>query len=165
MARDDDHTWAELVESFHASPDDDVRRWPAAEDLPPDPERADDGTGDHREGEHGDSFHDASVTLGPLPPLRGRPPVLENESGEDDPSDHFVPAPPPPIPRGDTVSRFAWSGVIAFPAVLLLAAVMQWSPPDPVLVVLVMGFVGGFATLIARMHPSHPHDPGDGAVL
>ncbi len=166
MPRDDDRAWAELVASFHASPDreddEEGRRWPAAEDVAAEDVAAEP---EHGDDEPGDSFRDASVTLGPLPPPRGRHPVLENQSHDDDPADHFVPEPPPPIPLGDTISRLAWAGVIAFPAVLLLAAILQWSPPDAVLVVLVTGFVGGFATLIARMHPTRHDDPGDGAVL
>src|SRR5690606_41770029 len=55
MTRDDDSTWAELVDAFHASPDSGQShgRRPPAENLSPDPD-------------HFDRYADASATLAPL---------------------------------------------------------------------------------------------------
>ncbi|WP_166355276.1 hypothetical protein [Phytoactinopolyspora limicola] len=79
--------------------------------------------------------------------------------------DHFVPPDPPPLPRGDRVTRWAWTGLIGAPALLLLATVMGWTPSSEVMFVMAGGFVAGFVTLISRMRGRNPHDPDDGAVV
>ncbi|HET6919833.1 MAG TPA: hypothetical protein VFI46_10255 [Jiangellaceae bacterium] len=138
MSRDDEQVWADLVEAFHASPDDDEARWPAAEDVTAD--GRDDGTVDT-----------ARPTAEPVP------------AAADD--DHFVPPPPPPLPRGDVVSRLAWSAVLGAPVFLVLAVALGWELPSVVTGLGVGAFVGGFVTLIARMRGRNPHDPDDGAVV
>ena len=163
MSRDDDRTWAELVEAFNASPDADPREdtsdpWPAAENLDPD------------EPNEPEAFRDASVTLGSWPPGHDdRPPTPpEAPPGPPEPEvehDHFVPPPPPPIPRGDLVSRLAWAGVIGSPLALILIAATNWSAPSWLMGLMVVAFVGGFGTLVARMRGHHPDDPDEGAVL
>lgn len=165
MSRDDDKTWAELVDSFHSSPSasDAEAHWPAAENLDPDDER--------------DDYGDASVTLGTLSTGQLQPgasrlddaddaaPVAGSEHAGAEESNHFVPPTPAPIPRGDRVSRLAWAGVITGPAALILMAVFSWTPPDEVLVFIVTAFIAGFVTLIARLRGHHPNDPDNGAVL
>ncbi|AYY13661.1 hypothetical protein EF847_14125 [Actinobacteria bacterium YIM 96077] len=171
--RDDDQTWSELVEAFHAEPDPDdaQRRWPEAEDL--DPDDVDTGptntypgashtwgenaTDDPVEGQPGDDTPAAAR------PWRATPQEPAGTQLSDD--DHFVPPAPPPLPRGDRVSRWAWTGLIAAPSVLLLSAILQWTPPDQLMLVLVGGFIAGFVTLVARMRGRNPHDPDDGAVV
>jgi len=138
MSRDDEQVWADLVETFHASPDDDEARWPAAEDV-----KADDRDDD---------------TVG-----TARPPAEAVPAAADD--DHFVPPPPPPLPRGDVVSRFAWSAVLGAPVFLVLAVALGWKLPSVVTGLGVGAFVGGFVTLIARMRGRNPYDPDDGAVV
>jgi len=160
MTRDDDSTWAELVDAFHASPDsgESQGRWPAAENLSPDDD-------------HFDGYDDASVTLGSLA-TEGRPlgpvspePGPETPQDHADDHDHFVPPPPAPIPRCDRVSRLAWAGVIFGPVSLVGVTALPWTPPEEFLLFAVTAFILGFVTLIARMRGHHPDDPDNGAVL
>lgn len=157
MSRDDDQTWADLVDTFHSSPDadDTARRWPAAEDLDPNDEQ-------------NDGYGDASVTLGALTGDDAGPRTHASSHettgpGTDD--DHFVPPTPAPIPRGDRVSRLAWAGVISGPVGLILVAAFSLTPPDELVFLAVAAFIAGFVTLIARLRGHHPNDPDNGAVL
>lgn len=145
MSRDDDQAWADLVEAFHASPGEEMPRWPAAEDVPDDaavPEGADDAV----QGE-------TQRTAPEPPPSRAEP------------DEHFVPPPPPPLPRGDRISRLAWAGVLGAPVFLVLAVALGWRLPSWVTVLAVGALVGGFVTLVARMRGHDPYDPDDGAVV
>lgn len=160
MSRDDDQTWAELIDSFHAPAADGDQPWPAAEELSPDDPRTED-------------FRDASVTLGSL---TGRAPGPEapapdgvtggiDDATAEEAANHFVPPVPAPIPRGDRVQRLAWAGVIAPPVALIIVAIMSWRPSDEIIFLAVVAFVAGFVTLVARMRGHHPNDPDDGAVI
>ncbi|MGH8827507.1 MAG: hypothetical protein ACRDVZ_07895 [Jiangellaceae bacterium] len=158
MSTEDERAWAELVESFHASPDVDAdssdarpdRRWPEIEDVSPDA--------------RAEPFTDATFTLGSTGgdlPQRPRP-----EAGSEDVADdHFQPPLPPPLPRGNHISRSAWGGVIAAPLGLIIAAVTPWDMPRSMLGFLSVGFVAGFVTLVVRMRGHDPYDPDNGAVL
>lgn len=79
--------------------------------------------------------------------------------------EHYEPPEPPPIPRGDLVSRLAWSGVLGGPAVLLIAAVVSGALPSIMVVGALVSFVAGFVTLVARMPAERPDDGDDGAVV
>lgn len=164
MSRDDDQTWAELIDSFHAAPAaEGDQPWPAAEELGPD-DRLDDP--------RSEDFRDASVTLGSLTG-RGAGPEAAAPDGvtggiddatAEEAANHFVPPVPAPIPRGDRVQRLAWAGVIAPPIALIIVAIMSWRPSDEIIFLAVVAFVAGFVTLIARMR-GHHNDPDDGAVI
>ena len=82
-------------------------------------------------------------------------------------SEHFVPPPPPPHPRGDAVTRWAWAGVVGGPLLLTLATLLGWSVSGWPAVLGVVGFLAGFATLVARMGdgPRVDDGPDDGAVV
>ncbi|UQX00789.1 hypothetical protein [Streptomyces sp. RerS4] len=79
---------------------------------------------------------------------------------------HFVP-PEPELPPADTTAKFAWLAVVGGPVLLLLAVLLQWDMTWWLTTLGIGGFLGGFATLIARM--SHDDedddDPGRGAVV
>lgn len=169
MGRDDDRTWAELVENFHSSsddkPQDGQRRWPEAEDV-----ASDDEDDDYL---HSPTFT-AWIDAGERDEAKANEPApagdLDGEGDEggdrdDRAANHFEPPPPPPIPRGDAVSRAAWAGVLGSPALLVLLSLLQWSPPGWMTFALVAGFVGGFVVLIARLRGHHPDDPDNGAVV
>ncbi|MFJ8750701.1 hypothetical protein ACIREO_15385 [Streptomyces sp. NPDC102441] len=89
----------------------------------------------------------------------------------DDPDDsgegHFVPPEPPPLPEADVTAKFAWLAVVGGPVLMLVAVLMQWDMTWWLTTLSIGGFLGGFATLVARM----PHDdeedddPGRGAVV
>jgi hypothetical protein len=91
--------------------------------------------------------------------------AVARSADEPDEDDDFIPAEPPPIPRGDTVSRFAWLGAVGGPILMVLTALIHL--PSPVAAIGLAGFVTGFGVLVARM-PDRPRtDDGwdDGAVL
>ncbi|MFI8966674.1 hypothetical protein ACIGO8_31715 [Streptomyces sp. NPDC053493] len=98
----------------------------------------------------------------------------EAPEGSDDADDsdegHFVPPEPPPLPEADTTTRFAWLGVVGGPVLMLLAVLLQWDMTWWLTTLCVGGFLGGFATLVARMkHDDEDDDgfddPGRGAVV
>ncbi|MER7761224.1 hypothetical protein [Streptomyces sp. NPDC097619] len=96
---------------------------------------------------------------------------LAEPSEEDlDASDegHFVPPEPPPLPEADTTAKFAWLAVVGGPLLLLLAVLLQWEMTWWLTTLGVGGFLGGFATLVARMQHDDDvdgDDPGRGAVV
>ncbi|MGW6686829.1 hypothetical protein [Streptomyces sp. NPDC054961] len=79
---------------------------------------------------------------------------------------HFVP-PEPELPEADATSKFAWLAVVGGPVLLLLAVLLQWEMTWWLTTLGVGGFLGGFATLVARMSAGDEDDddPGRGAVV
>ncbi|MFB7259116.1 hypothetical protein [Streptomyces nojiriensis] len=79
---------------------------------------------------------------------------------------HFVP-PEPELPPADTTSKFAWLAVVGGPVLLLLAVLLQWEMTWWLTTLGIGGFLGGFATLVARMATGDDDDddPGRGAVV
>ncbi|MEU9863214.1 hypothetical protein AB0D99_20315 [Streptomyces sp. NPDC047971] len=88
--------------------------------------------------------------------------------GEDD-EGHFVPPEPPPLPEADTTTKFAWLGVVGGPVLMLLTVLLSWDMTWWLTTLCVGGFLGGFATLVARMKHDDDDDgfddPGRGAVV
>ncbi|MEV4948351.1 hypothetical protein [Streptomyces sp. NPDC053755] len=87
---------------------------------------------------------------------------------DDDGEGHFVPPEPPPLPEADATTKFAWLGVVGGPVLMLLAVLLQWEMTWWLTTVCVGGFLGGFATLVARMKHDDDDgydDPGRGAVV
>ncbi|MCX5196828.1 hypothetical protein OOK31_23525 [Streptomyces sp. NBC_00249] len=79
---------------------------------------------------------------------------------------HFVP-PEPELPPADTTAKFAWLAVVGGPVLLLLAVLLQWDMTWWLTTLGIGGFLGGFATLVARMSQGDDDedDPGRGAVV
>jgi hypothetical protein len=150
-----DSLFAGIVAGWGTTGSDPVPRWSVLED-------ADDSDGDA----------DAAADSG-RPPLSSR---LVRRSPEpapaapdplEDRDDHFVPPPPPPLPEADRVTRLAWAALIGGPTLLILAALFGVSLDSWVTLLALVSFLGGFATLVARMH-DRPNDGDgwdDGAVL
>ncbi|WP_444544894.1 hypothetical protein [Streptomyces daqingensis] len=90
------------------------------------------------------------------------------ESDEDD-EGHFVPPEPPPLPQTDPTTKFAWLGVLGGPLLLIFAILFQQDLTWWITTLGVGGFLGGFATLVARMRDGSDEDdwddPGRGAVV
>ncbi|QIQ05178.1 hypothetical protein [Streptomyces liangshanensis] len=86
---------------------------------------------------------------------------------ESDDEGHFVPPEPPPLPEADVTSKFAWLGVVGGPVLMLVAVLLQWDMTWWLTTICVGGFLGGFATLVARMShgDEEDDDPGRGAVV
>jgi hypothetical protein len=90
-----------------------------------------------------------------------------DDHGDDDPDEgRFVPPEPPPLPRGDLLSRLAWSGVLGSPLFFVLAALFWRGVPRPLVVLAVAAFIAGFGVLVARLPDRRDRDGwDDGAVL
>jgi len=65
------------------------------------------------------------------------------------PEDHFLRPPPPP--ESDRATGLAWAALLRGPARLVFSALFGISLQGWVLILAVASFVGGFATLVARM--------------
>jgi hypothetical protein len=154
---DVDSLFADIVAGFDQPGDDPVPRWSVLEDTAP-----------------GDPSPDELVP----PPVDDRPrlssrlirrtdPVSAPVPDEADDEGHFVPEPPPPLPETDRVTRLAWAGLIGGPALIILTAVLGIGLEGWVVLLALGGFLGGFATLVARMRDRRDDDDGwhDGAVI
>lgn len=91
--------------------------------------------------------------------------ALAAAGGDDGDEAGFVPPEPPPLPRGDLVSRLAWAGVLGSPLFFLLCALVWRDVPRGLVVVAILAFVGGFVTLVARLPSARDDGWDDGAVL
>ncbi|MER5766766.1 hypothetical protein [Streptomyces sp. NPDC001985] len=81
---------------------------------------------------------------------------------------HFVPPEPPPLPEADVTAKFAWLAVIGGPVLMLIAVLFRWEMTWWLTTLCIGGFLGGFATLVARMSSGDDEendDPGRGAVV
>ncbi|MFJ8662889.1 hypothetical protein [Streptomyces sp. NPDC093795] len=151
---------------------------PAEDPEPEDPKSKDSTPGDTEPG-------DSEPGDGPAPPALGSSVVFApgvRPSGprdyspadpEDSPGgsgDHFVPPEPPPLPEADATTKFGWLAVIGGPVLMLIAVLLRWDMTWWLTTLCVGGFLGGFATLVARMkHDDEDDDgfddPGRGAVV
>lgn len=157
-AVDEDAAWQRIVAAFDQEPAAGAGSWPTAEDL--------------REDE---------PELPPAPPagsglVMPRSFVLRTPrvgprdytlADEDDDEGHFVPPEPPPLPEADTTTKFAWVAVLGGPLLMVGFVLFQQPLTWWATVLGVGGFVGGFATLVARMRngTEDDDDPQAGAVV
>jgi hypothetical protein len=89
-----------------------------------------------------------------------------NTAATWDDEGHFIPPEPPPLPVPEPHRLVAWIGVLGAPLVMLVLVVFRVTPPGWLSFLLVVGFVGGFVSLVATMKRDEDHWPGDdGAVL
>ena len=85
----------------------------------------------------------------------------------DPADDHFVPPVPPPLPRLDPVTKFAWIALFGGPLYLLISTAVGSAISGLAAFLAVAAFVGGFVVLVLRMDNGRPPDsgPDDGAVV
>lgn len=189
---DEEAAWAAIVAGYGEEPADPPGAKPfrSVEDLAlPEPvEGADDGEDDEEEEEDGEDEDPrkpvlgGSVVFAPGVSVGGGPRDYEladpdagtgekptGTKGEDDGEGHFVPPEPPPLPEADATTKFAWLGVVGGPVLMLLAVLLGWDMTWWLTTLCVGGFLGGFATLVARMKHDDDDDgfddPGRGAVV
>lgn len=186
---DEDAVWAQLVAAFDEEPAAE-RTWPAAEELDGglgggldgelyvDESADDDDEGgpeddsedqDDDKGRSGDdsgvkTVHGVVMMTGALSEPSA-PGPRDYTPADDDDEGHFVPPPPPPLPEVDATTRFAWVAVLGGPLLLFLMVVLQQPVTWWMIVLGVGGFLGGFATLVARMKDHDEDDPHGGAVV
>ncbi|MFI9082039.1 hypothetical protein ACIGW8_37350 [Streptomyces sioyaensis] len=87
---------------------------------------------------------------------------------DDTDEGHFTPPEPPPLPQADVTAKFAWIAVIGGPLLLVAMVLFQQPVTWWITVLGIGGFLGGFATLVARMKNDDEDDddlPGSGAVV
>ncbi len=90
------------------------------------------------------------------------------EPAPEDDGEHFVPPPPLPLPKLDSVTKGAWAALFGGPGYLVVATAAGWSIPGIAAFCAVAAFVTGFAILVLRMNepgPGGPDDGDDGAVV
>ncbi|MEB3961174.1 hypothetical protein OKJ48_13080 [Streptomyces kunmingensis] len=191
MPVDEDAVWAQIVAGYGEEPPDPpgAKPFKSVEDLallepetnttaPPDRDRTD---GEPKDEADGKPRKDAGKAGGPLgssvsfaPGVGAAPGPRDHSVAEPSDSDfdaddegHFVPPEPPPLPASDVTARFAWLAVIGGPVLLLLSVLLGWSMTWWLATLCVGGFLGGFATLVARMKSDEDEDddPGRGAVV
>ncbi|MFE0377739.1 hypothetical protein ACFW1M_19610 [Streptomyces inhibens] len=82
---------------------------------------------------------------------------------------HFTPPEPPPLPKADVTAKFAWIAALGGPLLLVAMVIFQQPVTWWITVLGIGGFLGGFATLVARMKHDDDGDdddlPGSGAVV
>lgn len=97
----------------------------------------------------------------PLFQYEAPPAPLEPAEVEDEP---YVPPPVPPLNRPPLVTLLALGG-FAFSVLVVFAASFGFPVPGWAGWTAVVGFVGAFGVLIARLPRNRPPDAGNGAVL
>ncbi|MEV8564274.1 hypothetical protein AB0436_01540 [Streptomyces sp. NPDC051322] len=172
---DEEAAWAAIVAAYGEQPADPVGAKPfksvedlalledevnagASESAEQDPE-ADTGTGKPL----GSSVVFAPGVGGPRDYSVDEP--KDDDLGEAD-EGHFVP-PDPDLPEADVTAKFAWLAAVGGPVLLLVAVLLGWDMTWWLTTLGIGGFVGGFATLVARMGSDDDgeDDPGRGAVV
>ncbi|POX40108.1 hypothetical protein C3486_15020 [Streptomyces sp. Ru73] len=90
-----------------------------------------------------------------------------DEDFDEDDEGHFTPPEPPPLPQADVTTKFAWIAVLGGPLLLVLVMIFQWPVTWWITTLGIGGFLGGFATLVARMKDDDDDEPrpGGGAVV
>ncbi|BDH10710.1 hypothetical protein [Streptomyces hygroscopicus] len=185
---DEEAAWAEIVAGYGDQPsfaagDGDGKDEPSGSDGKKDTEqdKAGDGTagtstvGDSTAGDSktGDS-EDAPARPGSFvvfAPGVGPRNWSAAEASDDDFDEtdegHFTPPEPPPLPEADVTTKFAWLAVIGGPMLLVAMVLLQQPVTWWITVLGIGGFLGGFATLVARMKKDDEDDdlPGSGAVV
>ncbi|WP_327702401.1 hypothetical protein OG530_11450 [Streptomyces decoyicus] len=186
---DEEAAWAEIVAGYGDQPsfaagDGDGKDEAAGSDGRKD--TGQDGAGDAKDGdgEAGDSKADDSKTgagkdesarpgsFVVFAPGVGPRNWTAAEASDDDFDEtdegHFTPPEPPPLPEADVTTKFAWLAVIGGPMLLVAMVLLQQPVTWWITVLGIGGFLGGFATLVARMKKDDEDDndlPGSGAVV
>ncbi|MEW2291549.1 hypothetical protein ABZ719_02420 [Streptomyces sp. NPDC006743] len=170
---DEEAAWAAIVAGYGQEPPDPpgARPFKPIEDLmlpePPDADGAEGGeTNPAKPLGSSVSFAPGLAAPGTGPrDFASREPSDDDFDADDE--GHFVPPEPPPLPEADATAKFAWLGVIGGPVLLLLAVLLGWEMTWWLTTLGIGGFIGGVATLVARMNPGDEEDddPGRGAVV
>jgi hypothetical protein len=151
---DEEAVWRALIAEFEAAPPPATRPWPQSEEV-------EDGTW------RGGRGRVLRRVEGPLRPDPASPPRADSPAEAEEEEEHFVPPTPPNVPPPHPVTRWAWVALTSGIGILVAPALLGQTL-DPALATLgLLGAVGGFVTLVARMRDDPPTDggPDDGAVV
>lgn len=162
----DDLTWAQLVAGFDRPLECEVAPWPVDEDILDDSPRVDDPLIDGR----GVAANAPEAdTLDDTPRARWGTRIRAGHASDDDlrtDPERFIPDPPPPLPTLPPYKQLAWLGLIGGPLLLLFGALADYALPGWASGLGVLGFIGGFITLVATMGEDSDEDgPDNGAVV
>jgi hypothetical protein len=171
--RTEEAEWESLIEQFNA-PDEpaagDTPRWPAIEDV--EDEQPDAGAGATTSRtpvtDAAGSVVDEMAAEYPGREAQAEAEAEAEEERREREESRYIPPEPARGPRLDWISRAAWAGVLGGPLLLVLAAVLDLGSSSRVTVIALIGFAGGFLTLVARMKDRDPDGnggPDDGAVV
>jgi hypothetical protein len=157
---DEDATWRDLVARFDSPV--------AAQEPAPWPERentaADSADGPAAPGGTGGAGGAGPGGVPPKTVIISASPSVPMAPRELD--EHFVPEPPPPLPKLDPLAKGAWLALFGGPGYLLLATALGWSIPGVAVFCAVAAFVAGVALLVFRLNDSDRDDSDDdGAVV
>ena len=145
----EDEVFEQLVAMFHTSSPAEAP-WPATEELGT--TRAQTWT-----------TRRSITARQPQPPAPEEPAIPEHVERYLD--EHFVPEPPPPLPRPQGITILAWALI----ALGILMIVFHDSIPTDFtqgsVFLAAAAIVGGFCTLVYRMRDGDHDDHGDGAVV
>jgi hypothetical protein len=167
----DDLTWAQIVAGFDQPLRDDAHPWPVTEDLDPggtavaDPEVP--GTAPDRRTElrRWLARRDATGTENDEEGTDEGAAAARGDVDDTEDEERFVPEPPPPLPQLEPWQQLAWVGLLGGPILLLIAVLFSISLPTWASLLAVVGFVGGFITLVARMDNGDSEDDPDGGAV
>jgi hypothetical protein len=149
-AANDDLSWAQIVADFDQPVAIDKRVWPSDEEVA-------EGTTP--------TLMD-SILDDPVPNPNATDEHDRETEDHRDTGDHYVPPPPPPLPSLDPVTQLAWVGTIGGPVLMLVSVLFGLSLPPFLVGLAIVGFVGGFVTLVARMTSRNvDDDPDNGAIV
>jgi hypothetical protein len=176
VEQNDDLTFAQLVAGFDRPLGGTIAPWPVDEDLtaadarvvderdsPPAP-TADPESGDPGRRRWGDREDDARASDDEFLAVTWQ--SRRDDGAESrDREEHFVPDPPAPLPHLEPFKQLAWAGVVGGPLALLVAALTGLELPEWLTWLAIVGFIGGFVTLVATMSDDDDWDPDDGAVV
>ncbi len=160
LDRDDDAVFAQIVAGW----DDDggpVGAWPAQEDVDPD---AAAGTVDFSEDAGG--LHDEAP--GSSRRRLVRPAAQPVPAEPEDIEDHFVPAPPPPLPRLDKPTAVGLSALLLGVGFLVAIWILNLRVEPVVEWIALLCALAGGTSLLVRMGDKLPPEEGgadDGAVI
>ncbi|WP_077192221.1 hypothetical protein [Streptomyces lydicus] len=160
---DEEAAWAEIVAGYGEQPS-----FPA-KDGTDEPPRTDGATG-KREGKGESPAPGSFVVYAPgVGPRDWSAADASDDDFDESDEGHFTPPEPPPLPKADVTAKFAWLAVIGGPLLLVAMVILQQPVTWWVTVLGIGGFLGGFATLVARMknddEDGDHHLPGGGAVV
>lgn len=168
---DEETAWHQILAAWEDSDAPDAAPWPASEGLGPrpapvDPPGPQPGTPKAGPAAGRTDAHPDEVSAEPEHRQLG-PGPRDWEPGAEPDEEHYIPSPPPPLPRLTRAAAGACLAIVAGFVLLLFPGLLELGASEAVLTVAVLAIVGGAATLLWRLRERPPggSGPDDGAVV